>query len=124
MPGRFALFTDENVDGPLIKALVARGWDVVRAVDVFGERTDDDVLFAYAAKHGRIFVTGDRPAEAVAIRWLHEGRGFRGMIRCQTGAMSVGELLAAFERLAEEEDPFGGYAIVYLKTWPKRTPSA
>ena len=42
MPGRFALFTDENVDGPLIKALSARGWDMVRAVDVFGERTEDE----------------------------------------------------------------------------------
>lgn len=115
MPGRFALFTDENVDGPLIKALSARGWDVVRAVDVFGERTDDDVLFSYAAEHRRVFVTGDRPAEAVAIRWLREGRGFRGMIRCQTGVMGVGDLLTAFERLAEIQDPFGGYAIVYLK---------
>ena len=115
MLGRFALFTDENIDGPLIKALGARGWDVVRAVDVFGERTDDEVLFAYAAEHGRVFVTGDRPAEAVAIRWLREGRRFRGMIRCPTGAMSVGDLFASFERLAKEADPFGGYPVVYLK---------
>jgi hypothetical protein len=113
--GRFPLFTDENVDGPLIKALSARGWDVVRAVDVFGERTDDEVLFAYAAEHGRVFVTGDRPTEAIAIRWLRERRGFRGMIRCQTGAMSVGDLGAAFEKLAEEEDPFGSYAIIHVK---------
>jgi len=42
--------TDENVDGPLIKALSARGWDVARAVDVFGERTDDETLFGYAAE--------------------------------------------------------------------------
>ena len=49
MPGRFALFTDENVDGPVIRALSARGWDVVRAMDTFGERTDDEALFAYAA---------------------------------------------------------------------------
>ena len=88
---------------------------MVRAVDVFGERTDDAVLFDYAAEHGRVFVTGDRPAEAIAIRWLREGRRFRGMIRCQTGAMNVGDLVAAFEKLAEEEDPFGGYAIAYLK---------
>ena len=60
MPGRFALFTDENVDGRLIKALVARGWDVVRAV-------------------------------------------------------GVGELAAAFERLAETDDPFAGYPIAYLE---------
>jgi hypothetical protein len=51
VPGRFAIFTDENVDGPLIKALSARGWDVVRAVDVFGERTDDEALFARVDSH-------------------------------------------------------------------------
>lgn len=115
MPGRFPIFTDENVDGSLIRALIARGWDVMRAVDVFGERTDDAVLFDYAAEHGRVFVTGDRPVEAIAIRWLREGRSYRGMIRCPTGAMSVGERVAGFDKLAEEEDPFGGYAIVYLK---------
>ena len=36
------------------------------------------------------------------------------MIRC-AGAMNIGELLAAFEKLAQQEDPFGQYAIVYLK---------
>lgn len=115
MPGRFPLFTDENVDGRLIKALVAGGWDVVRAVDVFGERTDDANLFAYAAEHGHVFVTGDRPTEAIAIQWLREGRPFRGMIRCPTGTLSVGELAAAFERLAETDDPFASYPIAYLK---------
>ena len=99
----------------MIKALIARGWDVVRAVDVFGERTDDDVLFAYAAEQGRVLVTEDRPAEAVAIRWLREGRAFRGMIRCTSSKASVGELVAAFETLAEAEAPFGGYPIVHLK---------
>ena len=114
MAGLFALFTDENLEGPLIKALSSRGWDVARAVDVFGERTDDEVLFAWAAEHDRVFVTGDRPAEAIAIRWLRDQRPFRGMIRC-TGAMSIGELLSAFEKLAAQENPFGRYPIVYLK---------
>jgi len=27
----------------------------------------------------------------------------------------LGDLLAAFEKLAEETEPFGGYPIVYLK---------
>lgn len=66
MPGRFPLFTDENISGHLIKALSSRGWDVQRAVDAFGERTEDEVLFAHAAEQGRVFVTCDRPAEAIA----------------------------------------------------------
>ncbi len=119
MAGRFPLLTDENVGGPLIRALRARGWDLVRALDVFGENTDDDVLFAWAAEQGRVFVTDDRPAEAVAIRWLAAGRAFRGMIRCpQQGEMSTGELLADFDELAAKSDPFAGYPIIYLK--PKR----
>jgi transposase InsO family protein len=32
VPGRFPLFTDENVSGPIIDGLKARGWDVVRAM--------------------------------------------------------------------------------------------
>ena len=115
MAGRFALLTDENIPGPLIKALIARGWDVVRAVDVFGERTDDEVLFAYAADQTRVFVTEDRPAEAVAIRWLREGHVFRGMIRCPARKMSVGDMVEAFERLAMVEAPFAGYSIIHLK---------
>jgi len=92
VPSRFPLFTDEIIAGPLIKALVARGWDVERAVDVFGEKTDDEVLFAHTAEQGRIFVTADQPAEAIAIRWLREGRTFHGMIRCPQG-ITVAELL-------------------------------
>jgi len=30
----------------------------------------------YAAEHGRVLVTNDRPLEAIAIRWMREGRGF------------------------------------------------
>jgi hypothetical protein len=115
VPGRFGLFTDENIPGPLITALIARGWDVVRAVDVFGERTDDEVLFAYAAEQERVFVTDDRPAVAVAIRWLQAGRGFHGMIRCPAREMSVGDLVEAFDTLAALEAPFGGYPIIHFK---------
>ena len=115
MAGRFALLTDENIPGPLIKALIARGWDVVRAVDVFGVRTDDEVLFAYAAEQNRVFVTDDRPAVAVAIRWLEDRRAFGGMIRCPAREMSVGDLVEAFESLAAAEAPFAGYPIVYIK---------
>jgi hypothetical protein len=64
--GRFPLFTDADVHGPLIKALIERGWDVVRSVDTYPEGTDDKVLFEYAAKNARVFVTNDQPAVVVA----------------------------------------------------------
>jgi hypothetical protein len=52
---RFAFFTDADVHGPLIKALIDRGWDIIRSVDTFPEGTDDEVLFEYAAQAERVF---------------------------------------------------------------------
>ena len=121
MAGRFALLTDEHVPGPLLKGLIRLGWDVRRAVDVFGQRTDDDVLFAYAAREGRVFVTTDEPAEAIATNWLTDGKAFRGLICWRQGhqrRMSVGDFIEAFEELAAKEDPFQPYPIVHIK--PKR----
>ena len=40
MAGRFPLYTDADVYGPLVEMLVRRGWDVVRAVDAFPEGTE------------------------------------------------------------------------------------
>lgn len=121
MAGRFALFVDEHVQGPLVKGLKRLGWDVERAVDIFGQHTDDDVLFAYAAEKGRVFVTNDEPAEAIAIRWLAESQPFHGLIcwvQEHQKRMTVGDFVEAFEELAAKDDPFKPYPIVHIK--PKR----
>ena len=55
MAGRQALFTDACVNGHLVEALVTRGWDVMRAIDVYPERTPDPVVFERAASEGRVF---------------------------------------------------------------------
>ena len=47
---RFSLFTDANVDGRLVRALLQRGWEVNRSVDTFVQDEDDDVIFEHAAK--------------------------------------------------------------------------
>ena len=109
MPGRFPLLTDEHIRQPLIETLISYGWDVLRAVDVFPEGTDDEILFEYAARHGRVFVSCDEPAQKIPRRWLEEGRAFRGMI-CwpmrHHRRMSEGDFLRAFEDLANEAEPF------------------
>ena len=77
MPGRFPLFTDENIDGPIIRGLRQRGWDVLHAEEEFGEKTADAPLFEYASKEGRVFVSTDHDILPIASQWLREGRPFR-----------------------------------------------
>ncbi len=69
MPG-LRLFTDNHVRGPLIKTLRQRGRDVVRAVDLFGQKNDDPEIFAYAATEERVFLTCDEGIHAIAHDWL------------------------------------------------------
>jgi hypothetical protein len=75
-------------------------------------------LFERAAADDRVFVTNDRPAEAIAIGWLREERRFRGMVAWPVGTYehrTIGELALDFEALAKEQDPFA-YPIRHLKT--------
>ena len=76
MAGRFPLLTDIHVHDALVEALRRAGWDVLRAVDLLPSNADDEALFAYAAEHDRVFVTNDRPLEAIAIRRMREGAAF------------------------------------------------
>ena len=66
MAGRFLLLTDNYVRQQLVEALTSRGWDVVRAIDVFPERTSDEILFAHAAATGRVFVSTDEPGRPLS----------------------------------------------------------
>ena len=118
MAGRFPLYTDADVRGPVIEALISRGWDVVRAIDAFPEGTFDWVHFEHAARLDRVLVANDRHMKAMAERWCAEGRSFRGLIwwPMETYAcMTAGQFLERFEALAAQEQPFApGYPIVVI----------
>ena len=119
MAGQFPLYTDENIKGPLVKALRRAGWDVLRALDVFPEGTDDDIHFEHAAKEGRVVVTNDEPMKAIAHRWLEEGRSFPGLVEWPQRLherMRIGWFVENFEALAREDQPFDpDYPIVHIK---------
>jgi len=90
---------------------------VVRAIDLYPERTKDEILFERAAADDRVFVTNDRPAEAIAIRWLQEERRFHGMVAWPVETYehrSIGDLALDLEALAKEQDPFA-YPVRHLK---------
>lgn len=109
MAARFPLYTDADVNGAVVQALRESGWDVVRAVDVFPDGTDDEVHFDYAAKQSRVLVTNDQPSKVIAYRWLEEGLRFEGVVTWPQEhykKMSVGYIVSEFERLADEDEPF------------------
>ena len=117
MAGRFSLYTDADVYGPLVDGLINRGWDVLRAVDAFPEGTNDRTHFEHAAKENRVRVTYDVHQRKIALDWIRAGRAFPGLItwrQTHHEHASVGGFLEAFEALAAEADPFAS-PIRYLR---------
>jgi hypothetical protein len=88
-------------------------------VDVFGEKNIDEELLAWAAAHGRVFVTSDDGIHATAHKWLREGRAFRMIYWWaeHRRRMSDGEVVRSLEALAARDDAFA-YAIEYIKPVP------
>ena len=120
MAGRFPLYTDADIHGPVVDALRRADWDVLRAVDAHPEATTDPVHFEHAARDGRVLVSNDRRLEGYARRWLEQGKPFRGVIcwpRAHYARMTAGDFLEAFEELARQDDPFV-YPIIHIK--PKK----
>jgi hypothetical protein len=118
VPRRFPLLTDEHISSALVEGLRARGWDVLRAVDVFGQETDDEVLFKYAAREGRVIVTTDNDFETIAESCLREWRQFPGVILWQQRhrqRMSAGDFLRELEALAEREE-LASYPVYRIKS--------
>jgi hypothetical protein len=115
--GRFPLYTDADVRGSVVKALIAAGWDVVRAIDLYPEKTDDHVHFERAVRDGRVLVANDRDMKAIAEKSLKDGRAFPGMVwweRKKYARMTEGDIVRFFEALAAQDDAFA-YPIVFLK---------
>lgn len=118
MAGRFPLYLDADIHGPVVQGLIAAGWDVVRAVDLFPEGTDDVVHFARAAQERRVLVSNDSDMRVIAENWLREGRPYIGLVwwpRRQYARMSAGDILRAFEDLAARAEPFSEYSIVVIR---------
>jgi len=116
VPGRFPLFTHENVDGPIIRGLRQRGWDVQHATEEFGEKTKDTPLLEHATELGRVMASTDKHLLHIGERWIEEGRAFR-MIwweqkRSQRILLPI--VLDAFDDLAANERAFL-YPIEHLR---------
>jgi len=112
----FAVLADNHLQQAVVEGLLTEGWDVIRAVDVFPEGTDDEVLFGHAVKQGRVFVTNDEDLLVIAAAWLDAGRSFPGLVYWHEddyAAMTTGEILGSFEALSRKL-PFP-YPIHFVK---------
>jgi hypothetical protein len=115
--GRFPLYTDADIHGTVVDALRHAGWDVVRAIDTFPERTDAPVHFEYAAGVGRVLEANDTDMKVLAETWASEGRPFPGLVwwaRLHYHCISPGEFVQSFDRLAAQDAPFANYPIVVI----------
>jgi hypothetical protein len=119
LAGRFPLYTDADIRGPLVEALKRKGWDVLRAMDLHPERTMDIVHFEEAAQLGRVLVSHDIDQLRIALEWVSAGRRFPGLItwpQRHHQLWSEGQIVMAFETLAAEDEPLLPlYPIHYLR---------
>jgi predicted nuclease of predicted toxin-antitoxin system len=115
----FAVLADNHVRQSIVEALRRAGWDVVRSVDLLGERNEDEELLAWAAANDRVFATCDKRIHRIADRWLTEGRRFRMVCWWleRYRDMTDGDMVEAFEAIAAKPDAFA-YPIEYIK--PRR----
>ena len=117
MAGRFPLYTDADILGTVVRALRDAGWDVVRAIDAFPERTLDSIHFEHAVRLGRVMVANDTDMKVLAETWAAQDRPFPGLVwwaRAHYKRISPGEFVRNFERLAAQDDPFANYPIVVI----------
>ena len=97
------LYSDEGVDGAVVRGLRRLGWDVVRAIDAHPAGTPDEVHFQAAAMMGRLLVTCDQDMLRIAARWHRNRRTFPGLLFWVPGKYQrVGDILRAFAAAAAE----------------------
>ncbi len=99
------LYTDEGVDGAVVRGLQKLGWDVVRAIEVHPIGTSDEVHFKSAAEMGRLLVSNDQDMLKIAARWLRDSMEFPGLIFWLPGKYQrVGEILRAFAATSDQAE--------------------
>ena len=118
MAGRFPLYTDADVRGRYVSALRLAGWDILRAIDLYPERTLDHLHFKRAALEKRVLVANDSDMLVLAELAVARGERFCGLVwwhRSLEYKLSGGQFVERFEELAAEDVPFA-YPIRILSS--------
>lgn len=118
MAGRFPIYTDADVKGSVVAALIRRGWDVLRGIDRFPEETPDLIHFQAAAAENRVLVSSDGDMRLIGDAGSERAVGFGawfGGNPNSTTACRPETSFALFEELADLEEPFSPYPIIHVK---------
>jgi predicted nuclease of predicted toxin-antitoxin system len=117
------LYLDEDsMRRSLVRALRARGIDVVTALDAGMIQQEDREHLAYASEHGRVLCTFNVAGFYRLHRdYLTQGKRHAGIILMQQQRSSVGEQLRRLLRLiasksAEEMEDW----VEFLSAWGER----
>ena len=113
------LATDENVDGRVIRGLLAGmpDLDIVRAQDAGFSGADDPSILAWAAAEGRVLLTHDvRTMTGFAGERIKRGDPLAGVVILPR-PRAVGAIIQALRDLIESHEPEElRDRILYLKT--------
>jgi hypothetical protein len=99
------LYADEHVPLAVIKALRRAGHDVVRALDRYGEGTDDLTHFESAVRENRVFLTQDTDFLALSSAMLSEGKHHPGVVYWPQGVYRIGQVIRKLKQYLETTTP-------------------
>jgi hypothetical protein len=114
------LYLDEDsMDGDLVRALKARGVDVLSALEAGMVERSDSHHLEYASAQGRIlysFNVGD--FHRLHTSWLTEGRFHSGLVLSKQQQYSVGEQMRRLLKLIATRSPEEmRNHVEYLSAW-------
>jgi predicted nuclease of predicted toxin-antitoxin system len=101
MAERIRFHLDEQVDPDVARALRRRGIDVTTTVEA-GLRTSDDAThLSFVLREGRVIMTHD----ADFLRYARENSTHPGIVFCQIGSRTIGEIIRGLTLIYEVLKP-------------------
>jgi len=92
---------DVHIPRAVTEALRVRSIDVLTAQDDGAAELDDSSLLQRATALRRVLVSQDRDLLREAARWTSDARPFLGLIYAHQRRISIGELVAGLELIAQ-----------------------
>lgn len=99
------LYADEHVPLAVIKALLRAGHDVARALDRYGEGTEDVTHFERAVTENRVFLTQDTDFLVLSSGMLSKGKHHPGVVYWPQGVYGIGHVIRKLKQYLETTCP-------------------